>query len=242
MTIKKYISRIKSLYQNSSFAGNPVKKLKFRVILFLVVLFFFSISVLNNKTNAQQGPATDSISTTVTDTTTATTAITAVAPPPETVTEPEPSLPQGVADIIWLCLSGFLVFFMQAGFAMVETGLTRAKNAVNIMMKNLLDFAFGAILFWAVGYAIMYSSGDSNFLGFDSSLSFLGSFNAPTDLKGYAGSAAWLFQVVFAATAATIVSGAMAERTKLASYLVYSMVISAIIYPISGHWIWGVAG
>ncbi len=152
---------------------------------------------------------------------------------------PEPSLPQSVANIIWLCLCAFLVFFMQAGFALVEAGLTRAKNSVNIMMKNLLDFCFGAVLFWAIGYAIMYSSGDSNFFGFDSALAFLSSANAPTDGAGYATSAAWLFQVVFAATAATIVSGAMAERTKLISYLIYSCVISAIIYPISGHWIWG---
>jgi len=153
--------------------------------------------------------------------------------------EPVAYLPQEVADIIWLCLTAFLVFFMQAGFAMVETGLTRAKNAVNIMMKNLLDFAFGAILFWAIGYAIMYSSGDSNFFGFDSALAFLGSANAPTDNSGYGLSAAWLFQVVFAATAATIVSGAMAERTKLISYIVYSIIISAVVYPFTGHWIWG---
>src|SRR3989304_2128791 len=128
---------------------------------------------------------------------------------------------------------------MQAGFAMVETGLTRAKNACNIIVKNLLDFSFGAVLFWAVGYAIMYSSGDLNIFGFDVSLSMLGSANAPTDNAGYSLSASWLFQVVFAATAATIVSGAMAERTKLVSYIIYSCVISAIIYPISGHWIWG---
>lgn len=153
--------------------------------------------------------------------------------------EPAPSLPQDVANIIWLCLTAFLVFFMQAGFAMVESGLTRAKNSVNIMMKNLLDFCFGSVLFWIVGYAIMYSSGDSNFFGFDKGLAFLGSANAPTDTAGYGLSAAWLFQIVFAATAATIVSGAMAERTKLISYIIYSCVISAIVYPISGHWIWG---
>ncbi len=156
-----------------------------------------------------------------------------------TPAEPAPALPQDVANIIWLCLTGFLVFFMQAGFAMVEAGMTRAKNSANIMMKNLLDFCFGAVLFWAIGYAIMYSSGDSNYFGFDKALSFLGSANAPTDTAGYSISAAWLFQVVFAATAATIVSGAMAERTKLISYIIYSCVISAIIYPISGHWIWG---
>ncbi|MDH4297022.1 MAG: ammonium transporter [Cyclobacteriaceae bacterium] len=148
-------------------------------------------------------------------------------------------LPQEVADIIWLCLAAFLVFFMQAGFAMVETGLTRAKNSVNIMMKNLLDFSFGALLFWAIGYAIMYSSGDSNILGFDSALAFLGSANAPTDNAGYGLSAAWMFQVVFAATAATIVSGAMAERTKLISYVAYSIILSGLVYPVTGHWIWG---
>ncbi|MCB9271983.1 MAG: ammonium transporter [Lewinellaceae bacterium] len=153
--------------------------------------------------------------------------------------EAPPALSQDVANIMWLCLAAFLVFFMQAGFALVESGLTRAKNAVNIMMKNMLDFCFGAVLFWAVGYAIMYSSGDSNFFGFDSSLAFLGSANAPTDGDGYATSAAWLFQVVFAATAATIVSGAMAERTQLKSYIFYSILITAIVYPISGHWIWG---
>jgi Amt family ammonium transporter len=157
----------------------------------------------------------------------------------DTAPAPEPALPQSVANIIWLCLCAFLVFFMQAGFAMVESGLTRAKNSVNIMMKNLLDFCFGALLFWATGYAIMYSSGDSNFFGFDSALAFLGSANSPTDISGYGISAAWLFQVVFAATAATIVSGAMAERTKLISYLLYSCIISALIYPITGHWIWG---
>lgn len=153
--------------------------------------------------------------------------------------EPAPSLPQSTANVIWLCLAAFLVFFMQAGFAMVETGLTRAKNAVNIMMKNMLDFSFGAVLFWGIGYAIMYSSGDSNFFGLDTSYLFLDAANSPTDAGGYATSAAWLFQVVFAATAATIVSGAMAERTKLVSYLCYSVIITAIIYPISGHWIWG---
>lgn len=180
--------------------------------------------------------AADSVSAISSDSTMA--AATAMEEP--TPTEADVAmLPQDVADIIWLCLTAFLVFFMQAGFAMVETGLTRAKNAVNIMMKNLMDFSFGALLFWAIGYAIMYSSGDSNFIGLDSSLVFLGSSNAPVDNAGYAGSAAWLFQVVFAATAATIVSGAMAERTKLIAYVVYSCVISAIVYPISGHWIWG---
>lgn len=162
-----------------------------------------------------------------------------LAPVQDAAAAVEPSLSQSVADIMWLCLTAFLVFFMQAGFAMVESGMTRAKNSGNIMMKNLMDFCFGALFFWATGYAIMYSSGDSNFFGFDKALAFLGSSNAPTDTAGYALSASWLFQVVFAATAATIVSGAMAERTKISSYLLYSIIISAVIYPISGHWIWG---
>lgn len=150
-----------------------------------------------------------------------------------------PSLSQDVANVVWLLLTGFLVFFMQAGFALVESGLTRAKNAVNIMMKNLLDFAFGALFFWAIGYAIMYASSESNIVGIDSSLFFLGNANTPQELGAYTKSAAWFFQVVFAATAATIVSGAMAERTKLLSYIVSSCFLSALVYPICGHWIWG---
>lgn len=145
-------------------------------------------------------------------------------------------LPQEVGDYMWLLLTGFLVFFMQAGFAMVETGLTRAKNATNIMMKNLMDFCLGAVAFWAVGYALMYGANGNSFLGWDSSLFLLGS---ATDAQNPAGSASWLFQVVFAATAATIVSGAMAERTKFIAYCFYSGIISLILYPTTGHWIWG---
>jgi len=145
-------------------------------------------------------------------------------------------LPQGTADIMWLLLAGFLVFFMQAGFAMVETGLTRAKNASNIMMKNLMDFCIGALAFWAIGYALMYGGNGGSFLGWDKSLLFLGSV---TDGQDMTGSASWMFQVVFAATAATIVSGAMAERTHFVAYCFYSLLISALLYPTTGHWIWG---
>ena len=145
-------------------------------------------------------------------------------------------LPQSVADIMWLVIAGLLVFFMQAGFAMVETGLTRAKNACNIMMKNLMDFCIGALAFWAVGYAVMYGGNGNAWIGWDSDLLFLGSATAGQD---YATSAGWFFQVVFAATAATIVSGAMAERTKFIAYCFYSLIISLVLYPISGHWIWG---
>ncbi|MBI1370934.1 MAG: ammonium transporter [Planctomycetes bacterium] len=154
----------------------------------------------------------------------------------EAAAEPVKMLPQSTADIMWLCLTAFLVFFMQAGFALVESGLTRAKNAINIMTKNLMDFCFGALLFWATGYALMFGTHGNSFIGWDSSLAFLGS---ATNGEAPATSAMWLFQIVFAATAATIVSGAMAERTKLISYVCYSIIISACIYPITGHWIWG---
>ncbi len=136
-------------------------------------------------------------------------------------------------DMIWLVIAAALVFFMQAGFAMVETGLTRAKNASNILMKNLMDFSAGALVFWAVGWALMYGVSAGGFIG--SSQFFLNGADSTVFRD-------WMFQVVFAATAATIVSGAMAERTKFKGYLVYSIFISALIYPISGHWIWNGSG
>ena len=136
-------------------------------------------------------------------------------------------------DMIWLIFAASLVFLMQAGFAMVETGLTRAKNASNILMKNLMDFSVGALAYWAVGWALMYGTSGGGFIGTDQF------FIAGADSELYRD---WMFQVVFAATAATIVSGAMAERTKFTGYLLYSVVISAVIYPVSGHWIWGDGG
>lgn len=132
-------------------------------------------------------------------------------------------------DMLWLTLAGALVFFMQAGFAMVETGLTRAKNAGNIIMKNLMDFSVGALAYFAIGWAIMYGGSAGGFFGTDQF------FLAGADSAVYRD---WFFQVVFAATAATIVSGAMAERTKYSGYLLYSLAVTAIIYPVSGHWIW----
>ncbi len=139
-------------------------------------------------------------------------------------------LHQQALDMIWLLLAAALVFFMQAGFAMVEIGLTRAKNAGNIIMKNLMDFSVGAVVFWAVGWAFMYGSSVGGFIG-NSQYFIAGADNILFR--------DWMFQVVFAATAATIVSGAMAERTRFVAYLLYSIVISGIIYPVSGHWIWG---
>ncbi|MBD3380073.1 MAG: ammonium transporter [Candidatus Omnitrophica bacterium] len=139
-------------------------------------------------------------------------------------------------DTVWTLLAAILVFFMQAGFAMVETGFTRAKNACNIMMKNLMDFAVGSLAYWAVGFAIMF--GASAFGLFGKSGFFLSSAD-PSTADGLWQFTFWIFQAVFAATAATIVSGAMAERTKFSSYLAYSAFLTAVIYPVVGHWIWG---
>lgn len=141
---------------------------------------------------------------------------------------------QKQTDIVWTVVAACLVFFMQAGFAMVETGFTRAKNAGNIMMKNLMDFSMGGVAYWAVGFGLMF--GVSN--GFVGGSNFFANFDNAT-IDGQWGFTFWLFQVVFAATAATIVSGAMAERTKFSAYLLYSFVISLLIYPIFGHWAWG---
>ncbi|MDD4095068.1 MAG: ammonium transporter [Oscillospiraceae bacterium] len=137
---------------------------------------------------------------------------------------------------IWVLVAAALVFFMQAGFAMVETGLTRAKNAGNILMKNMMDFSIGTLLFWLFGFGIMFAGSGALFGGID----FLSRGSYPDILPaGVSKYAFMIFQTVFCATAATIVSGAMAERTKFLSYCIYSAVISGIIYPVSGHWIWG---
>lgn len=145
-------------------------------------------------------------------------------------------------DTVWVMFAAFLVFWMQAGFAYVEGGFTRAKNQNNILMKNLLDFCIGTVAFWAVGFALLFGAGN----GFAGTTGFF--LNAGADEAATYAGIAWanvplmakfMFQLVFAATAATIVSGAMAERTKFGAYLVYSLIISAVVYPISGHWIWG---
>ena len=143
-------------------------------------------------------------------------------------------LVQSHADYVWTLVAAALVFFMQAGFAMVESGMTRAKNAINIMMKNLMDFALGSLAFWAIGFGLMFGVSASGWIG--TSSFFLSDFTPGGDPWVLAF---WMFQVVFAATAATIVSGAMAERTKFSGYLIYSIFISAIIYPIFGGWAWG---
>ncbi|MHC4495007.1 MAG: ammonium transporter [Planctomycetota bacterium] len=135
-------------------------------------------------------------------------------------------------NIVWTCTAAFLVFFMQAGFAMVEAGFTRAKNAVNILMKNLMDFSVGTLAFFLIGFGLMF--GKSNGL-FGTTLFAMSGTEPGSDWN-------WtflIFQTVFAATAATIVSGAMAERTKFVGYLAYSFFITLFIYPIFGSWAWG---
>lgn len=136
-------------------------------------------------------------------------------------------------DNVWVLIATCLVMFMQAGFALVEVGFTRAKNAANILMKNLMDFAVGSLVFWMIGYSIMFGEDSGGFIG------QVSLFFGPDEIDGLPQITKLMFQTVFAATAATIVSGAMAERTRFGAYLIYSVVITLIIYPISGHWIWG---
>ena len=146
---------------------------------------------------------------------------------------------QVMLDTMWTLVAAFLVFLMQAGFAMVEAGFTRQKNSANIVMKNLMDFGVASLAYWAIGFALMFGAGNA-LVG--TSGWFLGGGEGTFDSLAWATpplTAKWLFQAVFAGTTATIVSGAMAERTRFPAYLLYSGLISGLIYPISGHWIWG---
>lgn len=136
-------------------------------------------------------------------------------------------------DTVWVLLAAILIFMMQMGFASVEAGFTRSKNTANILMKNLLDFCFGSLLFWLFGFRIMF--GADAFAGLIADPFALGSA-VPSNIPQ---TAFLIFQTMFCATTATIVSGAMAERTQFRAYLVYCIFISAFIYPISGHWTWG---
>ncbi|MFS4482430.1 ammonium transporter [Hyunsoonleella sp. 2307UL5-6] len=132
---------------------------------------------------------------------------------------------EGDMGMLWMLISGILVFLMQAGFTLVESGMTRSKNVVNIAMKNLLDIAVGSLVFWFIGYSLMYGASDSGWIGWSGFM-----FNqGPADL---------FFQTVFCATAATIVSGAIAGRTKYSTYIIFSVILTAFIYPIAGGWEW----
>jgi len=159
---------------------------------------------------------------------------------------PPAGLPGAYADSLWLMVCGFLVFFMQCGFALLEAGTVRAKNTKNILLKNLLDACVGALIWYTVGFSIAYDSGHG-FIGGSATTGMAPAFflnglaGGAEDTTGYA-MAAWFFQYVFAAAAATIVSGAMAERTALAGYIVYTCVITAFIYPVVVHWGWSADG
>lgn len=151
----------------------------------------------------------------------------------------EPTTDETVADLVaaldsaWLLIAGFLVFFMQAGFAMLTAGFVRAKNTANILMKNMIDACVGGLAFWAVGWSFAYGSSDSSngFIG-------MGDFF----LHGFDDYVSWFFQFAFAAAAATIVAGSLAERLKFSAYLIYTVVITAVIYPVVVHWAWDANG
>lgn len=138
-------------------------------------------------------------------------------------------------NTVWMLLAAMLVFFMQPGFALVEAGFTRSKNTANILMKNLVDFMVGSILFWFIGFGLMFGVG--NVFG----TPHLFDLDAMDNIiqNGLPIEGFLIFQTVFCATSATIVSGAMAERTKFSMYLAYTIAISVLIYPVSGHWTWG---
>ncbi len=132
-----------------------------------------------------------------------------------------------VLDLMWIVICGILVFFMQAGFTLVETGFTRSKNAGNIITQNIMDLCIGSIGFWAIGYTVMYGESIGALIGKPTLF-----FNNTEDMHNL------FFQTVFAATAATIVSGAVAGRTKFSTYIIFSFIMTVVIYPISGHWVW----
>ncbi|MBN2488278.1 MAG: ammonium transporter [Methanosarcinaceae archaeon] len=136
---------------------------------------------------------------------------------------------QAALTYVWLLLAGALVFLMHAGFSLVEVGLTRSKNTANILMKNFMTICLGVVVYWVVGWGIMYGTDAAGLIGIDQFF-LIGADNAVWNN--------WFFQMVFAATGATIVSGAMAERTNFKAYLVYCIMMVALIYPVYGHWVW----
>jgi len=157
---------------------------------------------------------------------------------------------QVVMDTMWTLVAGFLVFFMNLGFAMVESGFARQKNTVNILSKNFIVFAVSSLGFYILGWGLMFGNGNG-FIGFDGLFMLGGADNSPAVGDAYQGvyaAIAWtgipllakfFFQLVFCGTAATIVSGAVAERIKYGSFIAFSFVLTMFIYPIIGHWIWG---
>jgi Amt family ammonium transporter len=142
-------------------------------------------------------------------------------------------------DCFWLFFGGVLVFFMQTGFTMVEAGFTRSKNTGNIIMKNIVDFMFGSIIYWIIGYGLMWGQSVGGFIGKPFGETFLNGLSGVIGQNPDFNYTALFFQTVFCATSATIVSGAMAERTNFKAYCIYSAAISLFIYPVAGHWVWG---
>jgi len=140
-----------------------------------------------------------------------------------------------IMNTMWVLIAGVLVFLMHAGFAMVEVGFTQSKNAVNIIMKNFITVAIGVTCFFAVGFALMYGKDTGGIVGTDMFLLI----GKPDTMGGVSFEAYFFFQAIFAATCATIVSGAVAERTKFSSYAIFCVIATVFIYPLIGHWIWG---
>jgi ammonium transporter, Amt family len=171
------------------------------------------------------------------------------APTLEEVATATAELKVGI-DTMWVMIAGMLVFFMNAGFCMLETGFCRQKNAVNVLAKNLIVFALSTIAFWILGFGLMFGNGNG-FLGGEGLFLITGADNSPAMGDAYQGAysslswtgvpllAKFFFQLVFAGTAATIVSGAVAERIKFVSFLIFSILLVGVAYPITGHWIWG---
>lgn len=206
---------------------HSTRGLKFLValLIFLAGAFIMPATAQDSATAEVASAAVETLSSAVVEAT--------VAAPSEEASSVDPVV-VGL-NTLWVALGAMLVFFMQPGFSLVEAGFTRSKNTANILMKNFFDFMAGTFLFWALGYGIMFGAGSfagtPNFFGID--------FKDCMSELGIPNYAFLIFQTVFCATAATIVSGAMAERTKFYMYMIYSVLISVIVYPISGHWTWG---
>lgn len=202
------------------------RKRGFSILFWFVLAYFLSSSVLG-VVFAQEGDTTE------------TEAAAEAAPAEASVEEvvAEEAAPEiSNLDTVWIIITAALVFFMQAGFALVEAGFVRAKVVVNIMMKNLFDFVVGSIAYWAVGFGLMFGAGNAFFGTEWFFLQGLPEVYPGLTISGYAF---FFFQLVFAATAATIASGAMAGRTEFKGYLIYSFVVTLLVYPLVGHWIWG---
>lgn len=202
------------------------RKRGFAILFWFVLAYFLSSSVLG-VVFAQEGDTTE-------------TEAAAEAAPAEAAVEEvaaEEAAPEiSNLDTVWIIVTAALVFFMQAGFALVEAGFVRAKVVVNIMMKNLFDFVVGSIAFWAVGFGLMFGAGNAFFGTEWFFLQGLPEVYPGLTISSYAF---FFFQLVFAATAATIASGAMAGRTEFKGYLIYSFAVTLLVYPLVGHWIWG---